>query len=129
MDLPQASVDAYLTAFVTDQQLEFEGEINPLIVALRNQSRLQRRIALICLLCVAVTAKPHLPVERWLPGVPEPERHHVFFRAIHDQMMAYHSNVLTQQQFMQSLGLFWHLTHSCSPTPPVSNAASLIPMV
>lgn len=109
MNLSPTDVSVYLPAFVADQQVTFGGQINPVVVAARNQSRKRQRLALTSLLCVAVTAKSALPMTRWLPGVPEPKRVHVFYRAIHPTLMEWASNCVTTAEYERALGLIWHM--------------------
>ena len=100
----------YLTAFVADQQLELGAQLNALAVAVRNQTADVRRLALVCLLSVAVTSKPAAPVTRWLPGIAQAERHHLFFRAVHDVALGYLTGASTRQEFARTLELYWRLS-------------------
>jgi hypothetical protein len=110
MDLTDAAVGDFLEGLVADQQLRFGGRLNALVRALRNQRAPQRRAALVCLVAVAVAARPDAPVTRWLPGVPEPERHHVFFRAVHDEAMRFLADEASLAEFLRAMELFWRLT-------------------
>jgi len=109
MELSAQSVDLALDAILIDQQANLGDHVNSLIKAVRNQPPLIKRVALLCVLACLVHIHPKMPVRRWYPWLPEPEKQHRLFSALYGPALKYMQHRLDARGFLEIANEWWRM--------------------